>query len=187
MKKSMGGAASLVAVLALVMSANGEARAAGDSSAIGPPPIEAVAARELRRCIESGGAERFTMATPDSVPRPPGVEIPRGATTVFGRLSVDRGDLYIFSGWTGRTNLCGVAAYGVDRSALAERLARTLAATEDWISADPPDGSAATHSRPARYWGDRRNTDLHGAVLLVDDSTPSGPSVQVVYHANSLP
>ena len=149
--------------------------------------LQAEAVRAVSQCMGSGGAEGFGAPSGAVSERPPGIEVPAGATVSFWRIPTAQGALFAYSGYEGRTNLCGVVASRVDLRDLSERVAGVLAAQDHWISATPPASDwARSGVESERYWGDSRNTSLHGAALVIARPAGSDPVLQLHYHATRV-
>jgi hypothetical protein len=149
--------------------------------------LQAQAADLVSRCIDAGGAEGFgvpgaTVSTP-----PPNVDIPLGAKVTFWRVPTQRGQLFAYSGFEGRTNFCGIVASGAGVTALANQMSQLLASRDGWVAASTKE-SVWLRPKPQseRYWGDRLNTSLHGAVVAIAERAGSAPQLQVHYHATGV-
>lgn len=157
----------------------------------GPPtkldPFGPQAIRAVSRCISSGGAERFSPPNGIVNAPPSGIDVPAGATVTFWRVPTDKGALFAYSGYEGRTDFCGIVASGVDLQELGEELARVLAAHDHWTSASPPAFDwARAGVQSVRYWGDARSTSLYGAAIVIMRPVGSGLLLQLHYHATKI-
>jgi hypothetical protein len=151
-------------------------------------PLADAAEAQLRACVSKTGPELGRPGAPE-VSAPPGLG--RGSAVVVTEIPTDRGMLYAYRdrGLAGSEIVCGLAIYGVDPGALAERLVGVVMASPRRLIADPVPHYRLRDARPgrSRYFGDIRAPGLTGVLIFERPVTADAPSLEADFHVVLIP
>ncbi|HEY4029706.1 MAG TPA: hypothetical protein VGM25_05140 [Caulobacteraceae bacterium] len=142
-------------------------------------PLAEAAAEQLRACLFLPGPASSPSGA--GVASPPGLG--RAGRVIVTEVPTDRGKLYAYRDPGHGEVVCGIALYGVDPKAIAERLVEVVKASPRRLVLDsPPHYSFDAKPGLTRYFADPKAPGMTGAMIVERPVGDDAPSLEADFH-----